>query len=368
MTKLAYFKKQFYRDPHHPRLHLNNAGLSPISRPAFDKISSWGKRFYEEGFFTDHDYMQEVASAREALSQLIGCQANEMAFFQSTASAISQLCFQFPLEKDDEILMWDQEYGSNLYPWLMAAKKKEAKVVFVPSEDYETPAQKLILAMTNKTKVVAISWVQFQTGSHSDLQLIGEECSKRNIFFFVDIMQGLGLFPFHMKALKIDAVATGSHKWLVSPVGVGLLALDKKHFDKITPHNIGASTYGTCDDAANLYCSPKKDALKFEAGSKQVLEIIALGASTQLILDTSVEVILNEVERLASLLNEGLQSLGYKTYHTKGSIVNFIPKIDTEEKLTTLSCGLAKRGPGIRLSPHAHNREEDIERVLNALK
>jgi selenocysteine lyase/cysteine desulfurase len=363
---IEFFKSQFTQDK--TRLHLNNAGLSPISKPARDKIIYWGNRFFEEGFYTDLDYMNDVLFSRKKVAELVGCDHTEISFYPSTAYAISQLCFQFPLSGNDEVLMWDMEYSSNLYPWQEACKRSGATLVLAPTKNFEVDTDVLISKMTDKTKVVAISWLQFQTGTRSDLLKIGLECQKRNIFFFVDIMQGIGMHEFNMKNYHIDACASGSHKWLVSPVGVGFLALDQKHINKFLPHNVGASTFGTCDDPSDLFCMPKTDSLKFEAGSKQVLEITALGASIDLILKTGVTNIEAEILRLSKKLALGLKDLGFVVVNHETSIVNFIPKDSTEEKLKRIPCLFAKRGPGFRLSPHAHNTDEDIEKVLKALK
>ena len=363
---LVQYKNEFSNFEN--RIHLNNAGLAPITRSARDKIIFWANRFYEEGFYTDHDYMLDILHARTSLSTLIGCEKNEVAFFQSTASAISQLCFNFPLNSGDEVLTWDQEYASNLYPWQEACKRAQAQLVIIPSEkNLSTPVEKIIGKITPKTKVIAISWVQFLTGAKSDIQKLSIVTKEKGIFLFVDIMQGLGLHPFNMKEWGVDAVAGGSHKWLTSPVGVGFLAIDLKHINMIRPHNVGAYTFGTCDDPTDLLCLPKKDALKFEAGSKQVLEITALGASVDLILKTSVKIIEEEVLRLSGKLTDGLRNLGFEVYHNKSSIVNFLPRPDSAQKLSSIPCNFALRGPGIRLSPHAFNTNEDIEKVLMAL-
>ncbi len=363
---LTHYKSQFFKDFKH--LHLNNAGLAPISLPARDKILYWGKRFYEEGFYTDHDYMSDVLHARTSLAQLIGCDYNEIAFFQSTAGAISQLCFHFPLQENDEVITWDQEYASNLYPWQEACKRKNAKLVIVESEkNLTTPVEKIIEKITDKTKVVAISWVQFLTGAQTDIEKLAKVTKEKNIFLFVDIMQGLGLHVFKMKEWGVDAVAGGSHKWLTGPVGVGFLALEMKHISKIQPHSVGAYTFGTCDDPTDLFCMPKKDAFKFEAGSKQVLEITALGASVDLILKTTISVIEKEVLRLSESLAHGLKMSGFEVHYNNSSIVNFIPKADSVEKLKSIPCNFAIRGPGVRLSPHAFNTDEDIKKVLAVL-
>lgn len=366
VDNLENFKADFYRD--NINLHLNNAGLSPISKSARNKIHYWGERFYTEGFNTDKDYMLDVLKARTSLASLIGCQAPEIAFFQSTSAAISQLCFNFPLSPGDEVLTWDQEYSSNLYPWQEACKRSGATLVMAQSgEKFATPVEKIVEKITANTKVIAISWVQFLTGVKFDIEALSKITKARNIFLFVDVMQGLGLHPFKMEEWGVDAIAGGCHKWLVSPVGVGFLALNMKHISKIKPHNIGSNTFGTCDDPTDLLCMPKSDALKFESGSKQVLEITALGASVELILGTTVEVIEKEVLRLSGKLSSGLLNLGYEVHYNNSSIVNFVPKVDTAKKLAAVHCTFANRGPGIRLSPHAFNTDEDIEKVLKAL-
>ena len=366
------FKAAFYQGSN--RIHLNNGGLAPITQMARDKIHYWGERFYQEGFYTDLDYTNDVLRSRESLARLIGCQHSEIAFFQSTAGAVSQLAMQFPLEDGDEVITWAQEYGSNLYPWQEACKRKNAKLVTVDAgENFSTPYELLVEKITDKTKVIAISWVQFLTGARTDLEALSKITKKKNIFLFVDIIQGLGLHPFDMKKWGVDAVAGGSHKWLFAPVGVGYLALDQKHIQIIRPHNIGSYTFGTCDDPTDQLCVPKTDALKFEAGSKQDLEITALGASVDLILQTSVEVIEKETLRLALKLRSGLENKGYKVHspyerdHHLTAMVNFIPKPKTVEALRLIPCNFAIRGPGVRLSPAAFLKDSDLDRVLEAL-
>lgn len=366
------FKKSFYQDSE--RIHLNNGGLAPISKPAYEKIKYWGERFYQEGFYTDLDYVADVLHSRTSLASLIGCHHNEVAFFQSTASAVSQLAMQFPLSAGDEVITWAEEYGSHLYPWQEACKRKNAKLILASSEEnLSTPVESLVKLITPKTKIIAVSWVQFLTGAKTDIQALAKITKEKNIFLFVDIIQGLGLHPFDMKKWGVDAVAGGSHKWLFSPVGVGYLALDQKHMHLISPHNVGSYTFGTCDDPTDLVCMPKTDALKFEAGSKQVLEITALGASVDLILKTGVENIERETLRLAQKMRSGLELKNYFVHSPYSSdrhqsaMVNFIPKDHTLNALKSLPCNYAVRGPGVRLSPAAFTTDTMIDKVLSVL-
>ncbi len=355
-------------------IHMNNGGLAPINKFARDKVKYWADRFYDEGFFTDLDYVDDIKMSRVHLAKLIGCDSTEIAYFQSTASAVSQLAMQFPLEEGDEVITWAEEYGSHLFPWQEACRRKKVTLIEVKSmEDLSTPIHLITEKITNKTKIIAISWVQFLTGARTDLEALSKVTREKNIFLFVDIIQGLGLHPFDMKKWGVDAVAGGCHKWLFSPIGAGFLALDQKHMLKIKPHNVGAYTFGTCDDPTDSVCEPKKDALKFEAGSKQVLEITALGASVKFINETGVSVIEKETLRLATLLRSGLEKKDYKIHspyqadNHLSAMVNFIPKNNSIEALRSINCNYAIRGPGVRLSPAAFTTDEIIEKVLSVL-
>lgn len=376
MNLIEYYKSQFFKSE---LVHLNNAGLAPINLAAKTEIEHWAKRFYQEGFNTDADYMNRVSWSRQQLSHLIGCSADEIAFFQSASGAISQFAFQIGLKENDEVLTWDQEYSSNLYPWQEACLRTKSKLILAPSEpDLSMSVDKIISLISNHTKVITVSWVQFQTGAISPLEQLSEICKNKKIHLFVDVMQGLGVIPFDMSKFHISAVAGGSHKWLTSAVGVGYLAIRKDLALKMSPLMVGSSTYGTCDDPSDLECLPKRDATKFESGSKQVLEITALGASCELILKTQVETLFTETLRLKTKLNDGLQSLGFKLHNgldkknNSPSIVNFTSSKksanEIKEQLKKYSINCALRGPGVRLSPAGFNSDEDIDKTLQALK
>lgn len=367
------------------RIHMNNAGLAPISKTAAEKVKYWAQRFYEDGFYSDHDYMSDIRHSRQSLAQLLGAEAANIAFFQSTAGAVSQIAFAFGLQAGDEVVLWRQEYSSNLYPWQQACVRAKAQLVTVESEkNSATPYQKIIEACTPKTKIVAVSWVQFETGAMTDIEALVKACHQRGIFVFVDVMQGLGLYEFRFKDWGVDAVGGGSHKWLTSPVGVGFLALKAEHFSRFQPLITGSATYGTCDDPANFACVPKSDASKFEAGSKQVLEITALGASCDLLHAVGTAEVRTETLRLARRLRQGLEKQGFEihspwtTAEHGSAIVNFSKPGSEEEKaasfkkmrelLSAHPVNFAMRGPGLRLSPHAFNTDQEIDVVLNLLR
>ncbi len=379
-NKLKYFQDQYYKSDF---IHINNAGLQPTCKPAKDRAIYWANRFYEEGYYADQDYLDELELVRKKLASFIGCESGEVSFYTSTAGAVNQVAFSIGLKKDDEVLMWDQEYGSHIYPWQAACDQAGAKLVQVISEkNYATPTDKFLAAITSKTKVIAFSWIQYVCGARmDDIQQLIQIAHEKNILVFVDVIQGMGLHPCDLWKWGVDGIMGGSHKWLLSPIGVGYLALKSELVAKVKPHNIGTYTYGTCDDPSNMVCVPKKDSAKYEPGSKQVFQITALGAAIDLIMQTTVEVIESESLRLAKKLRLGLIDQGYKILtpfvgekmHTSPFInMNMGTRTETfdqlKEKLKQNKINFAPRGGGIRFTPQAFNTDTEIEKVLTVLK
>ncbi len=373
-ARLAKFQAAFAKS--NELIHLNNAGLALSSLPAIQTAQHWLQRFHTEAMHCNDDYMAAAETARAHLALLVGAAAEEIAFFQSTAGAISQVAFGMDLRPDDEVLLWDQEYASNLYPWREACLRTQARLVLAESEaDLSTPAEKILAQVTDRTKVIALSWVQFQTGAMTELAQIASFARARGIWTVIDVIQGLGLRPFDFHALGIDAACGGSHKWLVSPVGVGFLILRRDRLQQLRPLTVGSSTFGTCDDPVSQVCWPKPSALRFESGSKQVLEITALGASAQLLSEISPNIIAAEADRLAELLRRGLLERNYRLHQPKngsGNFVNFSDPLaqDSQSICRTLSdhhVSHAVRGPGVRFATQAYNTEADVERVLRIL-
>jgi len=362
-------------------VHLNNAGQAPLCRPARAAIETWTRRFAEEGAHSWPALVKAMQEARAKIARFLGCGAHELAFFPGTAGAISQVAFGLDLRAGDEIIVWEQEYPSNLYPWAEVARRKGAEIILAKSPaDLSTPLAALQQLVTPRTRVIATSWVQFRSGAIMDLEGLAQLARPRGIFTCVDIIQGAGLLPFNFQQTGIDAACGGSHKWMCASHGAGFLCLREEHIEKLEPLMIGAMTFTTSDTAPDLSARPRRDIHRFEPGSRAFLEILALAEAADLLAETGVARIAQEAEWLARHLMHGLRERGYLINsphgpHHRGAIVSFAPGPDAplktiaeiESRLIENHVSFGVRPPGIRLSPHAFNTRTDIERVLKIL-
>ena len=352
-----------------------------LSKPARESIESWTRRFYDEGVLAIPHAYQQVELVRSDLAGFLGASPDGLGFFTATSGALSQVALSLPLKPDDEILIWDQEYPSNHYPWRVAAERAGAKLVIASSgPNLETNSKELFKHVTPRTRVVAFSWVQFRTGAITDIKAVTEFAQDRGIFTCADIIQGAGVLPFHFAESGLDAACGGSHKWMCSVPSVGYLCLKPDHIEHFPPRAVGANSFGTSEDPVRADAQPRSTALRFEPGSLPLLDILALGASVRLLRETQISRISQEAEWLARKLMHGLREHGYLINsphgaHFRGAIVNFTPGPDARyqtldevsARLRDERVGHVKRPPGLRLSCHAYNTPEEVDRLLEIL-
>lgn len=369
-VNITEFRGHFLKDEKY--IHLNNAGQAPIPDLYMQKATEWLERMALEGAFMGPQGRLEVEVTRNRLAQLIGAKPEEIAFFQTAASALSQAAMGIPLKADDEIITWDQEYPSNYYPWLRAAERAQAKLVIVESKNWMTPYQAILNAVTPRTRIIAVSWVQYLTGAVTDLPSLAEELSRQDIWLVADVIQGVGVRPFDFRKSKFDIVCGAGHKWLCSGFSAGYMAIREDRMDQLDPIQYGAITYGTPDTPKGASGAFRPTAQRYEPGTKSFLDLIAMGASLELLQSKGLSSIYREATRLAERLRVALKEMGFQLFCSGGPIVNFAPTQAHElntiiSQLTEHHIGFAARGPGIRLSPHAFNTDEDIDQVLRVL-
>ncbi len=374
-NSLAGFKKEFSG---REGIHFNNAGRSPISRSAAERISTAAFLSQSQGSLLDYEWVIHLSAFRKNLAHFLNAEVDEVAFIQNCASALSQAALGFPLKASDEVITLDQEYSSNFYPWKVACERSGAKFTVVESgeafADGSALTQKVLEAIRPGVKIVALSWVQFQTGAVLDLQAIGEKAHSVGAFFVVDAIQGLGQLPFSFRDLPVDFVAGGSHKWMGGPLGQGFFAVKEEFRDLLEPTLIGCGTFNRFGTFASPDAMMETSARKFEPGGFAFVPLFGFNEAVKLGAVTGMDVIAAEIFRLSKVLREGLKASGVEVVsplEQRSGITSIRLPMEKESKLL-VRCreeriAIAKRGDFIRLSLHAFCTDEEVERFLVVL-
>ncbi|HEY8761976.1 MAG TPA: aminotransferase class V-fold PLP-dependent enzyme [Candidatus Dormibacteraeota bacterium] len=357
-------------------IHFNHAGVSPMSVRVRAAVEHVTQVMSEEGFNSD-DYAETLGRLRSSLAGLVGVTPDMVSITRGTAHGISLLARGLDWKEGDNVVGARLEYPANLFPWMATRDRGVEMRLAEPVAGRVTPEAVLSL-VDGRTRVVALSFVQFWNGYRVDLAEIGAECRERGVILAVDGIQGLGVLPFDLESMNADFVAAGAGKWLTGPPGVGFTAWRPELLERIDPLLVGT---GSVEDRLN-YFQPSFEyagtARKFEESAISWLDIAAFGAAVGLLLEVGIEVIEEHVLGLARRLAEGLVERGYEIIEPWprepeewSGIVSFNRPGSTEIELLRdlTAAGVITRTHRdfVRLSPHFYNTEEEVDRVLDVL-
>jgi selenocysteine lyase/cysteine desulfurase len=354
-------------------VYLNHAAVAPLPRRTAKAMQDLAEDACLNGSFHYGDWLAAYAATRNTAARLVNAEVSEIAFVKNTSEGIATVALGFPWQPGDRIVAFREEFPANYYIW---KKIEESRGVTVDWLSCFDPLE-TIAAATRGARLLAISFVQYLSGYRADLAAIGDICRREGVFFFVDAIQGLGTFPFDVRATNIQAFAADGHKWLLGPEGQGLLYVEKAWQDRIQPVEFGWTTVAGYNDYASRDMTPRPDAGRYECGTLNTIGLFGLRASLELILEAGVERIAPAVQALTDQLAEGAGKLGYEVLgpprtpsNTSGIVCIRHPQIDARLVHSRLRDGgflTSPRQGWVRLSPHFYVSSYDIEALLAAL-
>ena len=357
-------------------IHMNHAGVSPMSqraRAAIELVIDGSmNRPYREGWAQD-----EANRVRELLALLVNASADSIALTRSTAHGLSLLAQGLDWNAGDNIVGAVGEYPANVYPWMALAARQVEYRQAKPIGGRITPEDVLSL-VDARTRLVALSHVEFWNGFRLDIETIGAECRRRGIVFAVDVMQSVGALRVDVGRLPVDFCAAGAGKWLLGRSGIGFLFCTPALLERIRPVIVGARSVAGHDRYFDYDLTFAPGARRFEESVVSLLDTAAFGAAVELLLEVGVEVIEERVLNLAARLGDGLAGNGYevvepwpRTRAESSGIVSFRkPGTSAAAVLRDLSAAhvIARTHRDfVRLSPHFYDTEEEVDHVLEVL-
>jgi len=356
-------------------VYLNHASVCAPSRRVRDAMCGAVEDVHRFGVEHWDRWLEAYETARSAAARLLNAEAGEIAFTKNTSEGVSFVANGLDWQAGDEVVSVEGEFPANYYPWKVQ-ERKGVRLVLVREEHGRLDLESLVRALTPRTRVVAISFVQFLSGYRVDLDRLGEICASRRILFFVDAVQGLGGFPVDVKRAKISALAANGHKWLLGPQGSGLFFLRRQLLDEVRPSTVGWWSVRGWNDFSSRDLAWREDAKRFEYGTPNTVGIYGLGAALQLLLEVGVDAIGARILDLTERLRKGLAQQGHQVYGPSkreecSGIVSFVPRAGSAEDvmrfLQRRRILVAARCGKVRVAPHFYNNELEIDRVLELL-
>jgi isopenicillin-N epimerase len=221
-------------------INLNNGGVSPAPKVVMDAEI----RYLEIENMTPTYYMWRILdpgieNARRRLARVFGCDAEEIAITRNASEALETVQFGMDLKAGDEVLTTNQDYPRMISSWQQRERrdgivlKQIAFATPPPSLDYL--AKRIEESITPKTKVIHICHMTFRTGQIFPVKKICQMGRARGIEVIVDGAHAFAQFPFKQEDLDCDYFGTSLHKWMLAPIGTGMLYVKKSKIPKIWP-------------------------------------------------------------------------------------------------------------------------------------
>ncbi|MBI4891322.1 MAG: aminotransferase class V-fold PLP-dependent enzyme [Acidobacteria bacterium] len=354
-------------------IYLNHAAVAPLSRRAAEAIQWLAQDALDYGSHHYPQWMEAVDGLKAAVAKLIHATPGEVATVKNTSEGIATVALGLKWKAGDKIVAFREEFPANFYIWKKLEEWHGVRVEWLSCFD---PLEK-IEAAARGARLLAISFVQYLSGYRADLEAIGEICHRHGVFFFVDAIQGLGVFPLDVRKARIHALAADGHKWLLGPEGCGIIYIQQDRQDEIEPVEFGWTTVAGWQDYSSRDMAVRRDAGRYECGTLNAVGCFGLRASVELLLEAGIPRISAHVQHLADILAEGAKELGYellaeRTPGTGAGIVSVRkPGVDARllwSKLKENGVTSAPRQGWVRFSPHFYISPDDIAKVLDLLR
>ena len=351
---------------------LNTATFGQLPRRATEAVS---RHFTHRDELACSDFLQwfdDVDGIRAQIARLIRCQAADIAFIPNAATALSMLIGGIQWKPGDRLVTLQDEFPNNLYfPALMARHGVE----FI-----ETPFEELEGAVTKRTRLIAVSSVNYRTGFRPPLDQMSRIARDRGSLLYVDGTQSLGALQFDCGSLRPDLFAVHGYKWLLAPNGGGFMYVAPEVREWLAPNVVGWRSHHEWRGVDNLHHAAPvfvETAEKYEGGMLNFSALYAMSASIELILEIGPARIESRVLDLADKVRQVLRDAGAAVVG-EGSENYASPVVSARfdgvdpshlaRELKARRVLVSARHGNLRVSPHFYNDESDIERFAHELR
>jgi cysteine desulfurase / selenocysteine lyase len=360
-------------------IFLAHGGDSPLPRRVAEAVAQYAMQS-TTGDQEQFVYPAILGDIRKVAAELLHCQPDEVALVGPTSLAISYVASGLKFRRGENVLIYFDDYPSNVYPW-MALAEQGVEVRLMNTRGLGLIRPRDVLGQVDEnTRLVALASCHFISGYRIDIEAIGRQLREKNVLFCLDAIQTLGAFPTTVE--QVDLLAADAHKWLLGPCGAGLMYVQLGVQEWLKPPIYGWHNVRCPDFVAQEKLELRHGAARYEAGTHNLLGIVGLLAALRLIQEIGVGNIARELLRKRAWLIPALQAKGYSVLHADappqnaGAILSFYragedltalhQKLREAKIITSLRTDRTGQ-KYIRLSPHFYNTDAELQRVVGML-
>jgi selenocysteine lyase/cysteine desulfurase len=345
---------------------LNTATYGQLPQRAVQAAMAHFERRDEHACADFLEWFDDMDDLRASVARLINAEPSDIAFANNAATALSWLLLGLEWKPGDQIITLQHEFPNNLYfPAMLGARGVEV---------IETGFDRLRDAVTERTRLVMLSTVNYMTGLRPPLAGLAAWLRSRGVLLYLDGTQSLGALRFDVQQVQPDMFAVHGYKWLLSPNGAAFAYLSPALRQQLSPTVIGWRSDRSWREVDQLHHGAPRlceDAQRYEGGMLNFPSLYAMHASVNMMLELGPDVIEARVLDLAAKCRQMLTGLGASIAHPESIILaarfDGIDASALAKRLREQGILVSARQGYLRVSVHFYNNEEDIERLGIAL-
>lgn len=359
--------------------YLNCAYMAPLMRSAAEAGTEGLWRKVQPWRMTPADFFDGAEEFRALAAAFFHCKAHDIAIVPSASYGIQTAADNLPLHQGQSIVVLDEQFPSNYYPWRRVAHDRRARVVTVPWPLDHDWTSAVLAHIAADTAIVAVPNVQWTSGGLLDLVRIGEACRGVGAALVLDLTQSLGVLPIDVVRVQPDFAVAAGYKWMMGPYSTGMLYVAPRWQGAGRPleenwiQRDNARAFSSLTKYTDGY---EPGARRFDMGERSNFALLpaAIRAMEQLLAWTVEDLsstlgAVNRtiVERVADLgLSAPPEPLRAPHYLCLRSVGD--PPAGLVEALAGERVFVSVRGTSVRVTPHVYNSEADVERLLAVLR
>lgn len=356
--------------------YMNNASLGMPPATVAAAVGRGYEALSREPLHGKHD-LQQVISGRviPGLARLLGAAEDEVSLTRNATEALHLAAVGLDLGAGDEVLITSQEHPAGRAPWDFLSRTRGVRVntVFIPSPfgSGEEVVARMSEALTPRTRVMAFCHVT-RGGHRYPVQALAALARERGVISHVDGAQAVGMFPVDLHELDCDSYSASLHKWLLGPIGTGVLYVRRGSRDRVR------SAFARTEEPSGGFASHAP------GGTADLPVRAGLSAALDQIEAIGIDNISGRTRYLSDRLKAGLATLpgltllsgptadtscpGSTIFELEG--VDALAAVPRMEELAGVHLDEHQRDGhnAIRISTHVYNTVDEIERAVSGLR
>lgn len=354
------------------RIYLNSAFIAPVHK-AVVEASRAHTEAKAAGTLNLGAMMDSLDVVRGQFARMVNGTSDEVGLLFSTGDGENVIANGMDLRPGDNVVVDDLHYTSEfvIYRALEASRGIELRIA--KHRSGTVTAADFAPLIDKRTRIVSVAWVSNQNGFRHDMRPLADLAHAHGALVYADAVQAAGMIELDVKASGVDALCSGSYKWLMSEFGVAPFYISREAMERVRTDRTGEFSIVRTDP--DFHYQTLKTAKKYEGTSRSFGAVAQLRASLAFLEKVGVARIEAHTVGLAKQLYEGLVRQGYRMFTPAGnrsSIVTMYcgkrPMEDFRAAFRAANIDLTVRNGQVRISPALFNNPEEIESCLAVTK